>query len=431
MIKGINARKILLKSGRIIDPFSKKTFNGDLLIESGKISKISDSISTKGKDYKVIDCKGLVVTHGFCDMHVHFREPGREDKETLESGSYSALAGGFTQVCTMANTNPVIDSPEHIHYIVSKSQKLPIDIFPIGAVSKGMKGEELTEMLLMQKNGAIAFSDDGVPIQNAQFMKLALTYSKMLNVPIMNHAEDIFLRNDGVMNASSTSNNLGLKGNTSLGEAVMVYRDLLLAESLNSKLHLLHLSTKEAVDLLKQFKSKKQLITAEVSPHHLYFVDEDIDSFDTNLKVAPPVRSKKDRKALIEGIKSGLIDCIATDHAPHTLEDKETTFNEAAFGMIGLESCFGVVNKVLVKENGMSLKSLIEKITVNPRKVMNLETNLFAPGSKAQITIFDPNEKWKFENSHILSKSSNSPFIGKDLVGKVKFVISKNQFFTL
>jgi dihydroorotase len=431
MIKGINARKILLKSGRIIDPFSKKTFNGDLLIESGKISKILDSISTKGKDYKVIDCKGLVVTHGFCDMHVHFREPGREDKETLESGSYSALAGGFTQVCTMANTNPVIDSPEHIHYIVSKSQKLPIDIFPIGAVSKGMKGEELTEMLLMQKNGAIAFSDDGVPIQNAQFMKLALTYSKMLNVPIMNHAEDIFLRNDGVMNASSTSNNLGLKGNTSLGEAVMVYRDLLLAESLNSKLHLLHLSTKEAVDLLKQFKSKKQLITAEVSPHHLYFVDEDIDSFDTNLKVAPPVRSKKDRKALIEGIKSGLIDCIATDHAPHTLEDKETTFNEAAFGMIGLESCFGVVNKVLVKENGMSLKSLIEKITVNPRKVMNLETNLFATGSKAQITIFDPNEKWKFKNSHILSKSSNSPFIGKDLVGKVKFVISKNQFFTL
>ena len=431
MIKGINARKILLKSGRIIDPFSKKTFNGDLLIESGKISKISDSISTKGKDYKVINCKGLVVTHGFCDMHVHFREPGREDKETLESGSYSALAGGFTQVCTMANTNPVIDSPEHIHYIVSKSQKLPIDIFPIGAVSKGMKGEELTEMLLMQKNGAIAFSDDGVPIQNAQFMKLALTYSKMLNVPIMNHAEDIFLRNDGVMNASSTSNNLGLKGNTSLGEAVMVYRDLLLAESLKSKLHLLHLSTKEAVDLLKQFKSKKQLITAEVSPHHLYFVDEDIDSFDTNLKVAPPVRSKKDRKALIEGIKSGLIDCIATDHAPHTLEDKETTFNEAAFGMIGLESCFEVVNKVLVKENGMSLKSLIEKITVNPRKVMNLETNLFAPGSKAQITIFDPNEKWKFKNSHILSKSSNSPFIGKDLVGKVKFVISKNQFFAL
>lgn len=431
MIKGINARKILLKSGRIIDPFSKKTFNGDLLIESGKISKISDSISTKGKDYKVINCKGLVVTHGFCDMHVHFREPGREDKETLESGSYSALAGGFTQVCTMANTNPVIDSPEHIHYIVSKSQKLPIDIFPIGSVSKGMKGEELTEMLLMQKNGAIAFSDDGVPIQNAQFMKLALTYSKMLNVPIMNHAEDIFLRNDGVMNASSTSNNLGLKGNTSLGEAVMVYRDLLLAESLKSKLHLLHLSTKEAVDLLKQFKSKKQLITAEVSPHHLYFVDEDIDSFDTNLKVAPPVRSKKDRKALIEGIKSGLIDCIATDHAPHTLEDKETTFNEAAFGMIGLESCFGVVNKVLVKENGMSLKSLIEKITVNPRKVMNLETNLFATGSKAQITIFDPNEKWKFKNSHILSKSSNSPFIGKDLVGKVKFVISKNQFFTL
>lgn len=431
MIKGINARKVLLKSGRIIDPFSKKTFNGDVLIEGGKISKISDNISSTGKDYKIIDCKGLVVTHGFCDMHVHFREPGREDKENLESGSYAALAGGFTQVCTMANTNPIIDSPENINYIVSKSKKLPIEIFPIGAVSKGMKGKELTEMLLMQKNGAIAFSDDGIPIQNAQFMKLALTYAKMLDMPIMNHAEDIFLRNEGVMNASSTSNNLGLKGNSGLGEAVMVYRDLILAKSLNSKLHLLHLSTKEAVDLLKKFKSKNDLITAEVSPHHLYFIDEDINSFDTNLKVAPPVRSKKDRKALIEGIKSGLIDCIATDHAPHTIEDKETTFNEAAFGMIGLESCFGVINKVLVKENGMSLKSLIEKITVNPRKVMNLETNLFSIGNNAQITVFNPNKKWKFEYSHILSKSSNSPFVGKDLIGKVKYVISKNQFFTL
>ena len=238
MISGKSTKKVLLKSGRIIDPFLKKTFNGDILIENGKISKIGESISSKGKDYKIVDCKGLVVTHGFCDMHVHFREPGREDKETLESGSFAALGGGFTQVCTMANTNPIIDSPEHIHYIVSKSSKLPIDIFPIGSVSKGQKGEDLTEMLLMQKNGAIAFSDDGIPIQNAQFMKLALTYAKMLDVPIMNHAEDIYLRNNGVMNASSTSNNLGLKGNSSLGEAVMVYRDLLLADSLSSKLHL-------------------------------------------------------------------------------------------------------------------------------------------------------------------------------------------------
>ena len=431
MISGKSTKKVLLKSGRIIDPFLKKTFNGDILIENGKISKIGESISSKGKDYKIVDCKGLVVTHGFCDMHVHFREPGREDKETLESGSFAALGGGFTQVCTMANTNPIIDSPEHIHYIVSKSSKLPIDIFPIGSVSKGQKGEDLTEMLLMQKNGAIAFSDDGIPIQNAQFMKLALTYAKMLDVPIMNHAEDIYLRNNGVMNASSTSNNLGLKGNSSLGEAVMVYRDLLLADSLSSKLHLLHISAKETVELLKKFKKKNKPISAEVSPHHLYFIDEDINEFNTNLKVAPPVRSREDRKALIEGIKSGLIDCIATDHAPHTIEDKETTFNDAEFGMIGLESCFGVVNKVLVKENGMSLKSLIEKLTVNPRKIMNLEPDLFSVGCKAQITIFDPNEKWVFENKHILSKSSNSPFIGEDLVGRVKYVISKNQFFSL
>ena len=431
MMKSKNLRKVLLKSGRIIDPFSKKTFKGDILIENGKISKIGSSIPFKGKGYDIIDCKGLVVTHGFCDIHVHFREPGREDKETLETGANAAIAGGFTQVCTMANTNPVIDSPEHIHYVVSKSEKLPVDIFPIGAVSKNQEGKDLTEMLLMQKNGAVAFSDDGLPIQNAQFMKLALTYSKMLNVPIMNHAEDIFLRNDGVMNASTTSNNLGLKGNSSLAEAVMVYRDLILATSMNCKLHLLHLSTKESVDLLKQFKSKKNLISSEVSPHHLYFVDEDIENFNTNLKVGPPIRGKADRKALIEAIKSGLIDCIATDHAPHTIEDKETTFNDAEFGMIGLESCFGVVNKVLVKENGMSLKSLIEKLTVNPRKVMNLDANLFVEGKHAQITIFDPNEKWVFEDKHIQSKSSNSPFLGKELTGKIKYILSKNQIFSI
>ena len=429
MINNTNTKKLLLKGGRIIDPFSKKTFVGDLLVENGTISKIADSISSRGKDFNVVDCKGLIVTHGFCDIHAHFREPGREDKENLLSGSLAALAGGFTQVCTMPNTDPIIDSPEHIYYIASKSKNLPIDIFPIGAVSKNSEGEHLTEMMLMKKNGAIAFTDDGMSIQNPQFMKLALTYAKMVDLPILNHSEDIYLRNEGVMNASKTSSNLGLKGNTSLAEAIMVYRDLLLASSLDAKFHLLHVTTKEAVDLIKQFKSKN--ITSEVCPHHLYFSDEDIDAFNTNLKVGPPIRSKADRKKLIEAVKSGIIDCIATDHAPHTLEDKETTFNDAEFGMIGLESCFGVVNKVLVKENGMSLKSLIEKLTVNPRKVMNIDRDLFEVGKKAQITIIDPNQKWKFSNEDIYSKSSNSPFIGHDMVGKVKHVVSKNKFYTL
>jgi dihydroorotase len=262
-------------------------------------------------------------------------------------------------------------------------------------------------------------------------MSLALRYAQMIDVPILNHSEDIYLRNDGVMNASKTSSNLGLKGNTSLAEAIMVYRDLLLASSLNARLHVLHVSTKEAVDLIKQFKSKDNLITSEVSPHHLYFSDEDIEDFNTNLKVGPPIRGKADRKKLIEGIKSGIIDCIATDHAPHRLEDKETTFNDAEFGMIGLESCFGAVNKVLVKNNGMSLKSLIEKLTVNPRKVMNIDRDLFEIGKKAQITILDPNQKWTFSNTDIYSKSSNSPFIGRELIGKVKYVVSKSKFYTL
>ena len=283
----------------------------------------------------------------------------------------------------------------------------------------------------LKKNGAIAFTDDGMPIQNPQFMSLALRYAKMINVPILNHSEDVHLRNDGVMNASKTSSNLGLKGNSSLAEAMMVYRDLLLASSTGSRLHILHVSTKLAVDLIKQFKKNDGLITSEVSPHHLYFTDEDIDEFNTNLKVGPPIRGKADRKKLIEGIKSGLIDCIATDHAPHTIEDKETTFNDAAFGMIGLESCFGAVNKVLVKNNGMSLKSLIEKLTVNPRKVMNIKSDLFQIGEKAQVTIFDANEKWAFSRKDIYSKSSNSPFLGKEMVGKIKYVVSKSKIYTL
>ena len=360
MINNQNTKKLLLKGGRIIDPFSRKTFIGDLLVENGSISKIADSIPSRGKDYNIIDCEGLIVTHGFCDIHVHFREPGREDKENLESGSIAAIAGGFTQVCTMPNTDPVIDSPEHIHYIASKSKNLPVEIFPIGAVSKNLEGEHLTEMMLMKKNGAIAFTDDGMPIQNPQFMSLALRYAQMIDVPILNHSEDIYLRNDGVMNASKTSSNLGLKGNNSLAEAMMVYRDLLLATSLNARLHILHVSTKESVDLIKKFKSNDGLITSEVSLHHLWFSDEDYKKKQSLIKWNPAIKSEDDREALWEALNNDRIDVIATDHAPHTIEEKSKKYIDCPSGG-PLESCFGAVNKVLVKNNGMSLKSLIEK----------------------------------------------------------------------
>lgn len=432
MITSKNSKRVLLKNGLIIDPLNNKEFFSDILIKNGKIDSIKKSIKTEN-DYLVIDCKGLVITHGFCDIHVHFREPGREDKENLESGSYAAIAGGFTQVCTMPNTNPIIDSPESIYFIVSRSKDLPIDIFPIGAISKNQEGEKLTEMLLMKDNGAIAFSDDGNPIQNSQFMKLALTYSKMIDTPIINHAEDVYLRNEGVMNAGSNSNNLGLRGNPNSAEAIMVYRDLLLASQLKSKIHIPHVSTKESVDLIKNFKKGNSFISAEVTPHHIYFDDSSINSsnYNTNLKVAPPIRSKKDCKALIEGLKNGTIDCIATDHAPHTIEEKETTFNDAAFGMIGLESCFAAVNKILVKKNKMSLLTLIQKLSTNPRKIMGIEADLFKEGSSAQITILDPDLKWTFSLDSVYSKSINSPFLNQELIGKVKFVLSKNRIFYL
>ena len=281
-----------------------------------------------------------MVTHGFCDIHAHFREPGREDKENLKSGSIAALAGGFTQVCTMPNTNPSIDSAEHIYYICGKSNHLPIDIFPIGAVSKGQKGEELTEMILMKENGAIAFSDDGIPIQNAQFMALALQYAKMIDLPIINHAEDIYLRNEGVMNAGSNSDNLGLKGNPNLAESVMVYRDLALASSLNARLHIPHVSTKESVELIKLFKSKSKLISSEVSPHHLYFCDDDIVGFDTNLKLVHQLDLKMIGRNLSKVLRVVSLIVLLQIMLLIRLEDKETTFNDAAFGMIGLRKLF-------------------------------------------------------------------------------------------
>ena len=286
------------------------------------------------------------ITHGFFDLHVHFREPGGEDKEDLNSGSLAALAGGFTGVCTMPNTNPPIDSPESIRYIIDRSEECPINIFPIGAVTKSQKGKEITEMGAMINEGAIAFSDDGVPIGDAKVMQNALEYSSMFDIPIINHAEDECLKCDGVMHMGKVSTSLGLPSSPGITESSMVRRDLEIAVHAGARLHVPHVSSFRSVEHIKALKKKSEKISAEVTAHHLFFTDEDLVSYNTNLKVAPPIRSKKDKKALIEAVKSGRIDCIATDHAPHTIEEKEGTFDIAPFGMIGLESCYGAENKV-------------------------------------------------------------------------------------
>ncbi len=418
-------KRVILSGGTILDPVKGTTQKGDVLIEKDQIASVG-KVEQKSSD-KVLDCRGLIITHGFCDVHVHFREPGREDKETLFTGSQAALAGGFTRVCVMPNTNPPLDTPESIRFIKEKAEECPIHIHPIGAVSHSQRGKELAELGAMYEEGAVAFSDDGLPITDGRVLRMALEYSTIFDVPIINHAEDECLRNEGVMNESAVSTRLGLPGNLDLSESIMVHRDLELCELTGAKLHVPHVSTKKAAEHIREMKIKISKVTAEVTPHHLYFNDEALTSYNTNLKVAPPIRTEADRVALIEAVKEGTFDCIATDHAPHTIEEKEATFDLAPFGMIGLESCFGVVNKVLVKDNDFDRIELVKLLTVNPRKIMGFHSDLFQVGTPAELTVIHPDEEWVFDKKHVHSRSINSPFYGELLSGKVRMTISKGN----
>ena len=420
--------RLLLKKPKIIDPLNDTETINDVMLVDGKIEKIGQ-IDVEN-DINFIDCSRLILTHGFCDLHVHFRDPGNGDKETLESGCESALAGGFTRVCTMPNTEPPIDSPELINYIIERTKKLPVHVHPIGSVTKGQAGLEISEMGLMIESGAVAFSDDGLPIQNGYVMRKALEYSRMFGVPIINHAEDDCLRANGLMNEGIVSTKLGLSGNPNIAESIMVFRDLKLAELTGAQLHVPHVSTAESVEYICDMKSKYNKITAEVTPHHLFYTDEALHEYNTNFKVAPPIRDRRSKRALIQGIKDGIIDCIATDHAPHTSHDKDTTFDLASCGLIGLESCLGVVKKVLVDEENLKLLDLIKLLTVSPRTIMGFDNDLLKEGKEAELVLFDEEQNWFFNENDINSKSNNSPFINTQLSGKVVHTISKGIITT-
>jgi dihydroorotase len=421
-------KNLVLKNGTIIDPHHKKTIHGDVWIKNGTIAGVGGFKAPKSSE--TVDCSGKVITHGFCDLHVHFREPGREDKETLQTGSLAAMAGGFTRVCVMPNTNPPLDSPESINFIREKADDCPIHIHPIGAVTKSQDGNDLTEMGLMYQEGAVAFSDDGLPIQDGAMMRIALEYATLMDVPIINHAEDVCLRAEGVMHEGRVSTHLGLPGNPDLAESAMVHRDLELAEFTGARLHVPHVSSAKAVHHIREMKQKNKNVTAEVTPHHLFFNDDALTSFNTHLKVAPPIRTEEDRRALIQAVREGTIDCIATDHAPHTIEDKETTFDLASFGMIGLESCFGAVYKVLVDQEGLQLEEVIALLTAKPRAIMGFDPDLFTLGRAAEINVIDADKEWTFERKHVRSRSINSPFYGEPLKGKVELTISCGRIFS-
>ena len=415
----------LLKNCKAYNPFKSEYIEGDILIKDGIIDSVGKvNNSTKN----TIDCKGYIVSPGFIDIHSHFREPGGEDKETLESGAISAMSGGYTKVCIMPNTSPPIDSPEAIRFIKEKSKKLPIEIYPIGAITINQGGSEIAEYNGMVNEGAVALSDDGIPLQNGQVMRYALEYSKMFNVPVINHAEDVFIRNDGIINESSLSTKLGLCGNPSISESTMVFRDLELADYVNGRIHIPHVSSRRSVELIDAYKKKGVNVTAEVTPHHIALNDDILINYNTNAKVAPPLRKKEDSQALIDGLKNGIIDCIASDHAPHTLEDKEKDIHHAPCGMISLESAFGLSFKVL-KENKISPEKIIDFFTVGPAKVLNWDIQPFEVGSIADFSIIDPKEKWIFSKKDIYSRSKNSPVLGMSLLGRVNITIfGKNAF---
>ena len=420
-------KSVKITNCTILDPFAEKEFAGEILLKNGKINDVGKSISADGVDE--LDANGAVVTHGFCDIHAHFREPGREDKETLVTGSRAALAGGFTTVCVMPNTNPPLDSPESIRFIAEKAEDLSIQLYPIGAVTVGQNGKEMTEMGEMVKAGAVAFSDDGIPIIDGEVMRLALEYSTQFDVPIINHAEDVDLRGSGQMNEGRWSTRLGLAGIPDVSESIMVERDLQVAGFTGGRIHVPHVSTEKSVHAIRRAKENGVNISAEVTPHHLYFDDSALQTYDTNLKVAPPIRSEADRDAMIGAISDGTVDCIATDHAPHTVEEKESPFEYAPCGMIGLESTFGAVWKIL-SDKKMSLLDVVRKLTVMPRQIIGFDSDLFAKGAEAELVFLNPDQEWTFGLEHIRSKSRNSPFVGETLKGQVVSVVSRGQIIS-
>jgi dihydroorotase len=364
------------------------------------------------------------------DMHVHLREPGYEHKETIETGCRAAAFGGFTEVACMPNTNPPIHTRDVVEYIKSKSEKLPVEVYPIGCVSKNREGKAIAEMADMQNGGAVAFSDDGDPVYNSQLMRVALEYSSMLGVPIINHEEDLKLSRPGHMHEGKISTRLGLDGTPGIAEEVMIARDILLAEFTGGHVHVAHISTAKAVELVRRAKADGVHITTEVCAHHFDLTDEEVERrhFDTNVKMHPPLRTQNDVDAMIEGLSDGTIDAICTDHAPHAIEEKEVEFIYAPNGIIGLETAWPVTVRQLLKPGKLDLQLILEKLVENPRRILNIDIPKIEEGKPANITLFNTDEEWTFEEKHVQSKSKNSPYLGSQMTGRALAIYNKGQF---
>lgn len=421
--------KIILKNLRLFNPYRNiDEENTSLLIVDGKIEKIGKLETSNEKDAKVFDLNGKIVAPGFFDMHVHLREPGREDEETVITGCNSAANGGFTGIACMPNTEPAIDSAEVVSFIINQAKNHLVDVHPVGAATIGRKGEVISPMGELNEAGAVAFSDDGVAIKTASVLRRALEYSSMYNTPIIEHCEDETLAG-GAMNEGLNSTQLGLPPLSSVAEDLIVSRDILMAEYTGGRVHIAHISSKRSVELVREAKNKGVFVTAEVTPHHFTLTDDAVKTYDTNTKMNPPLRNQSDLDAILEGLKDGTIDCIASDHAPHSIEEKEFEFQYAPNGIVGLETQIGLAFSELYHKKVLSITQLIEKFAINPRKILNIKIPEFSIGELANLTILDPDVVWTVDLSKFKSKSKNSPFNKRLLTGKPVGVLNNSQMW--
>ncbi|MCG8604288.1 dihydroorotase [bacterium] len=409
---------ILFTNAIVVDPESRSETKSNVLIEGGKLQRIGE-ISLSSFNGKIVDVPGMVLCPGLIDMHVHLREPGREDEETIETGTTAAMCGGFTSVCPMPNTEPAIDNAETVEFLRRKSRDLLVDVFPIAAVTKGRAGKELTEMGELVEAGVVAFSDDGDPVASSGMMRRAMEYSRMFDVPIIDHCEDKSLSLNGVMHEGAFSTRLGLRGIPAISEEIIVARDIQLAEFTKAKLHIAHISTAGAVEMVRQAKKRGVNVTCEVMPHHFTLNHEAVKNYNTDAKMNPPLRAQEDVEAMLQGLRDGTIDVIATDHAPHSIEEKETEFDAAPFGIVGLETALGLVLTQLVEKKVLLLPEALAKMTLQPAKILKLQRGRLTVGSPASITVFDPNSEWTVDRNRLKSKSKNTPFHQWPLKGKV------------
>ncbi|MGB9859315.1 MAG: dihydroorotase [Moorellaceae bacterium] len=409
--------KILIRGGRVIDPAQNLDDVCDLLVAEGRVAALEKGIKPD-EGTKVLEAEGCIVAPGFIDMHVHLREPGYEQKETIATGTRAAAAGGFTAVACMPNTNPVADSGAVIAYIKEKARtEGAVRVYPIGALTKGSQGEELAEIRDLVEAGAVALSDDGRPVMNAEVMRRALEYSRLFDLPVISHCEDLNLVAGGVMHEGYMSTVLGLRGIPTAAEEVMVARDLILAELTGGRLHLAHLSTAGAVRLVKWAKERGVRVTAEVTPHHLCLTDAAVQDYNTHTKVNPPLRDEGHRSALAEALAAGTIDALATDHAPHAEEEKDVEYDLAPFGMVGLETAVPLVVTRLVKSGRLSWRRLVEAFSLVPAQILKVPGGTLAVGSVADITVIDPAKEREVDVKRFYSRGKNSPFQGWKLEG--------------